>query len=165
MKKILAMIVSICLIMSLAIPVFATGETSGTTAQTTTASTGENTTADTSEAASTPSESVDASATGDEVVADGEAEHDHEHEEEEDSAFVKVLRIVLIVLEVIASIALIVVVLLQSGKEAGLSSAISGNSDSYLSKSGRQNLDKALAKATKWVVLVWVILTLALSLI
>ena len=41
-----------------------------------------------------------------------------------------VLRIILIVLEVIASIALTVVVLLQSGKEAGLSGALSGSSDS-----------------------------------
>ena len=45
-----------------------------------------------------------------------------------------VLQTVLVVLEAIASIALIVVVLLQSGKEAGLSGAISGSSDSYLSK-------------------------------
>ena len=44
------------------------------------------------------------------------------------------LETILVVLEAIASIALIVVVLLQSGKEAGLSSAISGSSESYLSK-------------------------------
>ena len=44
------------------------------------------------------------------------------------------LETILVVLEAIASIALIVVVLLQSGKEAGLSSAISGSSVSYLSK-------------------------------
>ena len=76
-----------------------------------------------------------------------------------------VLKIVLIVLEVIASIALILVVLLQSGKEAGLSGAISGNSDSYLSKNGKAGLDKKLAKWTKWIALVWILLTLFLSLI
>ena len=75
-----------------------------------------------------------------------------------------VVKIIVTVLEVIASVALILVVLFQSGKEAGLSSALSGNSDSYLSKSGK-SLDKALAKATKWVALVWLVLTLALCLL
>ena len=45
-----------------------------------------------------------------------------------------VFETILIVLEAICSIALIAVVLLQSGKEAGLSGALSGSSDSYLSK-------------------------------
>lgn len=76
-----------------------------------------------------------------------------------------VIRIILTVLEVIASIALIIVVLVQSGKEAGVSGAISGNSDSYLSKSKNASLDKKLASATKWVALVWIVLTLSLSLI
>ena len=44
------------------------------------------------------------------------------------------LKIVLIVLEVIASLALILIVLFQSGKEAGLSGALAGGSDTYLSK-------------------------------
>ena len=76
----------------------------------------------------------------------------------------EVVKIILTVLEVIASVALIVVVMMQSGKEAGLSSALSGNSDSYLSKSGK-SMDKVLARATKWVALVWLILTLALCLL
>ena len=75
------------------------------------------------------------------------------------------LKIVLTVLEVIASVALIVVVLLQSGKEAGLSGAIAGNSDSYMNKNKRAGMDKMLASATKWVALVWVVLTLVLNLI
>ena len=74
------------------------------------------------------------------------------------------LKIVLTVLEVLASVALIVVVLLQSGKEAGLSGAISGNSESYMSK-GKGGLDKVLASATKWIALAWILLTLGLSLI
>ena len=74
------------------------------------------------------------------------------------------VKIILTVLEVIASLIMVVVVLFQSGKEAGLSGAISGNSDSYLSKSGK-SLDKTLAKATKWVAVAWLVLTLALSLL
>ena len=75
------------------------------------------------------------------------------------------MEIVLTVVEVLLSIALIVVVLMQSGKEAGLSGALSGSSDNYLSKSKKKNLDQVLSSATKWIALVWVVLTLILSLI
>ena len=76
----------------------------------------------------------------------------------------EVVKIILTVLEVIASLALVLVVLFQSGKEAGLSGALSGNSDSYLSKSGKGGMDKMLARATKWVALAWLVLTLVISL-
>ena len=77
----------------------------------------------------------------------------------------EVLKTIVIVLEVLASVALIAIVLLQSGKEAGLSGALSGNSDSYMNKSGKGGLDKALARATKWAALAWLVLTLVLSLL
>ena len=75
------------------------------------------------------------------------------------------MEIVLTVLEAIASLAMILVVLLQSGKEAGLSGAIAGGSDTYMSKNKKGGLDKTLASATKWIALVWVLLTLSLSLV
>ena len=74
-----------------------------------------------------------------------------------------VLKTILIIVEVLCSIALIAVVLFQSGKEAGLG-ALTGNSETYLSKSKYGNLDKILASATKWIALAWVLLTLSLSL-
>ena len=74
-----------------------------------------------------------------------------------------VFEIILVVLEVIASLALILVVLFQSGKESGLSGALAGGSDTYLSKNKMGGLDKKLAASTKWVALVWVVLTLVLS--
>ena len=76
-----------------------------------------------------------------------------------------VFEIILVVLEVIASLALILIVLFQSGKEAGLSGALTGNTDTYLGKNKMANLDKKLAAATKWVALVWILVTLALSLV
>ena len=76
-----------------------------------------------------------------------------------------VLETILIVLEAICSVALIGVVLLQSGKEAGLSGALSGSTDSYLSKNKTGNLDAMLASSTKWIALAWVLLTLSLSLV
>ena len=76
-----------------------------------------------------------------------------------------VFEIILVVLEVIASLALILIVLFQSGKESGLSGALAGGSDTYLSKNKMGGLDKKLAACTKWVALVWVVLTLVLSLV
>ncbi len=77
----------------------------------------------------------------------------------------EVFKTILVILEVIASVALIVIVLLQSGKEAGLSGALAGNSETYLNKNKNAGLDKLLASSTKWVALVWIVLTLSLSLI
>ena len=74
-----------------------------------------------------------------------------------------VIEIILVVLEALCSVALIGVVLLQSGKEAGLSGALAGSSDSYLSKNKKGGLDQILASSTKWIAGVWVLLTLFLS--
>ena len=74
-----------------------------------------------------------------------------------------VVETILVVLEAIASIALIVVVLLQSGKEAGLSGALTGSSDSYLSKNKKGGLDQLLASSTKWIAIAWILLPLFLS--
>ena len=75
------------------------------------------------------------------------------------------MAIALTILEALCSVALIVVILLQSGKEAGLSGALAGSSDNYLNKAKKGNLDSILASSTKWIALAWIILTLALSLI
>ncbi|MCI8618621.1 MAG: preprotein translocase subunit SecG [Oscillospiraceae bacterium] len=75
----------------------------------------------------------------------------------------EVLKWVIIALQMICSIVLVAVITMQSGKEAGLSGALSGNSNSYLANSKKNNLDAVLASSTKWVGLVFVVLTLALS--
>lgn len=74
-----------------------------------------------------------------------------------------VFETILIILEALCSLALILVVLFQSGKESGLPGALSGASNSYLSKNKNGGLDKILATSTKWIALVWIILTLVLS--
>ena len=76
-----------------------------------------------------------------------------------------VFETILIILEALCSIALIGVVLMQSGKEAGLSGALSGSSDSYMNKNKAGGLDQKLAASTKWIALAWVLLTLILSLV
>ncbi len=72
------------------------------------------------------------------------------------------VNMVLTVVQVLLSLCLIAIVMLQSGKSAGLSGAISGAADTFLSKNKAKSLDAKLAKATKWVAIVWVVLTLVL---
>ena len=56
-----------------------------------------------------------------------------------------------------------VIVLMQSGKSAGLSGAIAGGAETFLSKGKAKTLDAKLDKATKWFGLVFVVLTLVLT--
>ncbi len=71
----------------------------------------------------------------------------------------------LTVIQVLLSLCLIAIVMLQSGKSAGLSGAIAGAADTFLSKNKAKSMDAKLAKATKWVAIVWVLLTLALCVV
>ena len=65
----------------------------------------------------------------------------------------------------IVSLALVAIVMLQSGKSAGLSGAIAGGADTFLSKNKAKSADARLAKMTKWVAIVFMVLTLALCLL
>ena len=75
------------------------------------------------------------------------------------------MKLAITVLQVILSLALIAIVMLQSGKSAGLSGAIAGGADTFLSKNKAKSLDAKLAKMTKWVAITFIVLTLALSII
>lgn len=75
------------------------------------------------------------------------------------------LKLILTVIQLISGLAVTAVVLMQSGKSAGLSGAIAGGAETFLSKGKAKSLDAKLAKATKWFALVFVLLTLALNLI
>ena len=76
-----------------------------------------------------------------------------------------VLTIILTVFQLLSGLAVTVVVLMQSGKSAGLSGAISGGAETFLSKGKAKTWDAKLAKATKWFALTFVLLTLLLNLI
>ena len=71
----------------------------------------------------------------------------------------------LTIIQLITCLFLICVVLLQSGKRSGLSGAISGAADPFLTHSKAVTLDAKLAKMTKWVGLAFVVLTLVLNLL
>ena len=72
------------------------------------------------------------------------------------------LKIVITVLQLLCGLAIILAVLFQSGKSAGLSGAIGGVADSFLAKNKGKTLDAKLARATKWVGAIFLILTLVL---
>ena len=74
-------------------------------------------------------------------------------------------QIVLSIIYVVVAVALIAVVMLQSGKSAGLSGAIAGGADTFLSKNKAKSLDAKLARWTKWVAILWIVITLVLSII
>ena len=75
------------------------------------------------------------------------------------------LRTIITIIQLIAALVLILVVTMQSGKNAGLGSAFGGNSDSFLSKNKSVTMDAKLARMTKWIAVGFVVLTLVLNIL
>lgn len=71
--------------------------------------------------------------------------------------------IIITVVQLLVALALILIVLFQSGKSQGLSGTIGGIADSYMAKSKAKSLDAKLAKGTKWVGAVFIVLTLVIN--
>jgi preprotein translocase subunit SecG len=69
----------------------------------------------------------------------------------------------LVTLLIIVSLALIVVVLLQSGKSAGLSGAISGGAEQLFGKQKARGLDLILHRVTIILSVLFFILTVAVT--
>jgi len=74
-----------------------------------------------------------------------------------------VLHIILTVIQVLCAVGLVAVVMLQSGKDGGLG-AITGSSEGFLSKNKSGSRDALLAKVTKIIAAVFLILTFVLNL-
>lgn len=64
---------------------------------------------------------------------------------------------------IIVAIALIIVVLLQSGKSAGLSGAISGGAEQLFGKQKARGMDLVLHRVTIVLSVLFLILTLAIT--
>ena len=69
------------------------------------------------------------------------------------------------ILQVLCGLFVIAIVLFQSGKSAGLSGAIGGVADSFLTKNKAKSMDAKLARATKGVGAAFIVLTLALNML
>lgn len=77
----------------------------------------------------------------------------------------EIAKLVLSIIDMLAALFLVAVVLLQSGKSAGLSGAIAGGADTFLSKNKAKSWDAKLAKMTKWVAIGFMVITFMICLI
>ena len=77
----------------------------------------------------------------------------------------EVVTIIVTILLVLCGLAVILAVLFQSGKSAGLSGTIGGVADTFMAKGKAKSFDAKLAKATKWIGAVFILLTLVLNIL
>lgn len=79
------------------------------------------------------------------------------HEEENE------MQIALIIIHVIISIALIAVVLMQHGKQQGLSGAIAGGAETFFGKNKGRTIDAMLKKITSVIAILFIVSSIALA--
>ena len=72
------------------------------------------------------------------------------------------LRIVLTVIFIIVSLALLVIVLMQEGKAAGLG-AVSGAAETYWGKQKGRTMEGRLETITKWLAVLFILLGVVLN--
>ena len=72
------------------------------------------------------------------------------------------MKLAVTILQLLCGLAIILIVLFQSGQSEGLSGAIGGVADSFLAKNKARTIDAKLARATKWFGAVFLVLTMAL---
>lgn len=76
-----------------------------------------------------------------------------------------ILEVIITILYVIICAALVVVVLMQEGKSAGLSGSISGVAETYWGKNKGRSMEGALVKFTKALAVGFIVLSVVLNLI
>lgn len=75
------------------------------------------------------------------------------------------LTIIVGILQVILAIAIVVVVLLQSGKAAGLSGSIAGGAETFFGKNKGRTIDAMLSKYTTYIAIGFMITSIMLYLL
>lgn len=68
--------------------------------------------------------------------------------------------IALVIIHIIVAIALVAIVLMQSGKTAGLSGTISGGAETFFGKNKGRTIDAILSKITSVAAIVFLITSL-----
>lgn len=76
----------------------------------------------------------------------------------------EVLRIILTIIYVLVSIGLVGIVLMQEGKSAGLSGAISGVADTYWGKNKGRSMEGTMNKITKYLAVAFIVISVLLNL-
>ncbi len=75
------------------------------------------------------------------------------------------LNLIISIVQVILAVAVILLVLLQQGKRAGLSGAISGGAETFFGKNKASSMDALLSRLTIILSVLLVISTFALNLV
>jgi preprotein translocase subunit SecG len=76
-----------------------------------------------------------------------------------------ILNVLVTIVYVLVCIGLVVVVLMQEGKSAGLSGAINGVADTYWGKNKGRSMEGALVKITRALAAAFVVLSVVLNII
>ena len=76
-----------------------------------------------------------------------------------------VWEVILGIAVILVSIIIIGVILFQQGHRAGISGAISGGADTFLSKNKARTFDATLARITKYIAILFFILALVANII
>ncbi len=71
-----------------------------------------------------------------------------------------VWKIILGISVIILSLFIIIIILLQQGHRAGITGAISGGADTFLSKNKARTFDATLARFTKYIAILFFILAI-----
>lgn len=77
---------------------------------------------------------------------------------------INIIHGILLILYIIDCIALTVVVLMQEGKQAGLTGAISGAAESYWGKNKGRSMEGGLVLATRIMAVLFIVFSLLLNL-
>ena len=75
------------------------------------------------------------------------------------------MQIALTIVQIVITVALIITVLMQSGKSQGLSGSIAGGAETFFGKNKGRTLDGILSKVTSVLAVLFVISSIALSIV
>ena len=75
------------------------------------------------------------------------------------------VNIILGILVILVSLAIIIAVLFQQGRRAGISGAISGGADTFLSKNKARTVDAILARWTKYIAILFFVLAIVANIV
>ena len=73
-----------------------------------------------------------------------------------------VLTVIVNIVYIVVCVAIIAIVLLQSGRSAGVSGAIAGGAETFFGKNKGRAYEAILSKYTGWIAVLFVILSIAL---
>ena len=75
------------------------------------------------------------------------------------------LKVIFTILQILVSIAIIVIVLLQSGKQAGLSGSIAGGAETFFGKNKGRTIDAKLSKFTAVAAITFLVTSVVLQIV